>query len=126
MNIGIVDDVADIGEMLQIALELAGHHVSFYCTSTTFLAAAIPEQAPKTPAPFDLLLIDLILPEVHSGTQVVQKVKRVYPDVPIIIITAATLDTIEAALQDMPGTRVLRKPFKLSDLFTVIQETKFP
>jgi hypothetical protein len=44
-----------------------------------------------------------------------------YPDLPILLISAASHLRIEAALEDLPGVNALRKPFKVSDLLSAIQ-----
>jgi DNA-binding response OmpR family regulator len=122
MRIGILEDSPSICDMLQVALELAGHRVSVYYKSSTFLATVIPpEHAQTTQASFDLLIIDLVLPEAISGLQVVHYVKMAYPDLPILLISAASRLRIEAALEDLPGVNALRKPFKVSDLLAAIQ-----
>ena len=121
MNIGLLEDNAGICNMLDEALTLAGHHVCVYSKPTTFLAAVIPEHAPTTPASFDLLIIDLLLPEVLSGLQVLHSVKMHYPDLPVILISAASRFHIVAALEDLPGVKAFRKPFKVSDLLAAIQ-----
>lgn len=122
MRIGILEDNPSICDMLQVALELAGHRVSVHYKSSTFLTTVIPpEHAQTTRASFDLLIIDLVLPETISGLQVVHYVKMVYPDLPILLISAASHLRIEAALEDLPGVNALRKPFKVSDLLSAIQ-----
>lgn len=109
MRIGILEDNPSICDMLQVALELAGHRVSVHYKSSTFLATVIPpEHAQTTRASFDLLIIDLVLPETISGLQVVHYVKMVYPDLPILLISAASHLRIEAALEDLPGVNALR------------------
>jgi DNA-binding response OmpR family regulator len=121
LRIGLLEDNAGICDMLQEALTLAGHHVSIYSKPTTFLAAVIPKHAPTTPASFDLLIIDLLLPETISGLQVIHSVKMLYPDLPVIVISAASHFYIVAALEALPGVKAFRKPFKVSDLLAAIQ-----
>src|SRR5258708_7548820 len=121
MNIGLLEDNAGICNMLQEALTLARHHVSIYSKPTTFLAAVIPTHAPTTPVSLDLVISYLLLPKVFSGLQVIPSVKMLYPDLPVIVISAASRFYIVAALEDLPGVKAFRKPFKVSDLLAAIQ-----
>jgi len=121
MRIGLLEDNPSICDMLQEALELAGHHVSFYDKPTSLLATITQERLPSSSTGFDLLIIDLLLPETISGLQVIHYVKKLYPDLPVILISAASRVQIEAALEDVPDVQAFRKPFKISDLLAAMQ-----
>jgi DNA-binding response OmpR family regulator len=120
LRIAVLDDNPDIGEMLQIGLELYGHTVASYFNPSTFLSTLMEPTSASTP--FDLLIIDLFLSEGISGVEVVQQVWNAFPDLPVILISACSSWQIEPARRALPGVRVLRKPFSLATLLAMVKE----
>jgi DNA-binding response OmpR family regulator len=68
MNIAVLEENPDIGDMLQHGLELAGYSVVVYSRTAPFFAALL---APPS-APLDCLIVDLPLSEGMSGGEIVQ------------------------------------------------------
>lgn len=66
-------------------------------------------------AAFDLLLIDLEMPET-DGAGVVQAVRKVDPHVPVIAFTAAVYDHMETDLLQKGFNDFIRKPFRPEEL----------
>jgi DNA-binding response OmpR family regulator len=122
MRICLLDDNPALCDMLQEALKLAGHHAHVYDKPMSLLATITQERFPSSSPGFDLLIIDLLLPGTISGLQIIRYMKRLYPDLPVILISAASRVQIEAALEEVPDVRAFRKPFKISDLLTAFQE----
>ncbi len=69
---------------------------------------------------FDILLTDLIMPNV-DGIQLLHEVKRQHPDAIVIIMTGYA--SLDSALQAIRGGAYdyIRKPFKLDELAVLIQ-----
>ena len=121
MRIGLLEDDPELCTMLVEMLETGGHAVSTYYDGLDILAALRLEE-PTTPlSPFDLLLVDLILSGDIDGEQVIHQVRMRYSDLPIIVISAVTSSHLEAVIRRYPGVKALRKPFKLRNLFAVIE-----
>ena len=120
IRIAVLDDNPTIGEMLQQGLGLAGHTVVIYFSPTILLADIIGPTTSSTP--FDLIIVDLFLPEGISGVEVIHQVWNTFPDLPVILISAASSREIEAARRAVPSVRVLRKPFSLTTLLAMIRE----
>jgi DNA-binding response OmpR family regulator len=118
MNIAVLEDHPDIGEMLQHGLELAGHSVVVYSRPALFFAALL---APAS-APFDCMIVDLPLAEGISGGEVIQRVRKTFPALPAILIVEGSSWEIEAARRDLPGIEVLRKPFKPTKLLSLLKQ----
>jgi DNA-binding response OmpR family regulator len=118
MNIAVLEEHTDIGEMLQHGLQLAGYSVMVYSHPAAFLAALF---APVS-VPFDCIIVDLPLAAGMSGREVVQQVKKTFPALPIILIVDGTSWEVEAARRDLPGIGVLRKPFKLTTLLSMVKQ----
>jgi two-component system, OmpR family, response regulator len=122
VKIAVLDDNPAISEMLQLSLELAGHTVIAYTSPSKFLADINAQVSAIASAPFDLIIVDLLLPERISGVEVIHRVRKVFPDLPVILISAGSSQEIEAARKALPTVIVLRKPFKMATLLAMIQE----
>lgn len=120
MRIAVLDDNSSIGEMLQHALKLNGHTVDIFCSPSKFLATLIGPTGASTP--FDLLIVDFFLPEGISGAEVIHQVWKDFPDLPVILISAGASWQIEPASRTLSGVRVLRKPFSLATLLSMVKE----
>jgi DNA-binding response OmpR family regulator len=119
MRIVVLDDQRGIGEMLQHGLELDGHTVVVYDSPSAFLVT-LPAPAAAS-RPFDLLIVDLFLSEGVTGVEVVHHVWNAFPDLPVILISAASSWQIEPARRALPGVRVLGKPFSLASLLAMVR-----
>ena len=79
----IIEDDEDIAAIERDYLELSGYQVSVCTDGASGLSAALEQ-------PFDLLLLDLMLPEV-DGFTICRKVREV-KDIPILMVTALGKD----------------------------------
>ncbi len=122
MKIAVLDDNVIIGEMLQQGLELVGHTVVVYSSLSKFFTNIHAEESKAASAPFDLIIVDLILSEDFSGVDVIHEVRNIFPDQPAILISAASSWEIEAARRALPTVKVLRKPFRMATLLAMIKE----
>ena len=122
MKIAVIDDNAAIREMLQIGLELTGYTVIVYSTPSQFFAAFNTQQPGIASTSFDLIIVDLFLPEGISGVELINQVKKTYPGMPAILISAGSALEIDAASKALPTVKVLRKPFKMATLLAAIQK----
>ncbi len=77
---------------------------------------------------FDVILTDLVMPEI-SGMDLLTEVKRIKPEVKVIIITAfATIDSAVEAIKK-GASDYIEKPFKINEVQNtvrkVLEEAKF-
>jgi DNA-binding NtrC family response regulator len=109
----LVEDDPDISIVLRDRLESLGHEV----VSVTDGQAAVEtfERGQVNPG---LLLLDLELPKL-GGIEVLRRVRRDWPDVPVIIMTA--FGTIARAVEAMKegATDFITKPFD-NDLLNIV------
>jgi len=126
MKIGLLEDDPELCSMLKEMLETGGHIVSAYLDGSEFLAAFHPEKPTIFPPPFDILLVDLILPGDIDGEQVINQVRLIHPDLPIVVISAVASSHLQAITKRYPGVKALQKPFRLRDLFAVIEGAQKP
>ncbi len=77
------------------------------------------------PAPPDLLILDLRLPDLH-GLEVLERARKRAPDLAVLIVTAhQTVDTAIRALK-LGALDYIVKPFDLEDLSATIQRALTP
>ncbi len=108
----VVDDDADIAMVLSDRLQAMGHEVQ----TATEGQAALTLLEEDSPA---LLLLDLEMPKM-SGMDVLKRVRKEWPDLPVIIMTA--FGTIARAVEAMKegATDFITKPFDPDHLTLVI------
>ncbi|MBU1161587.1 MAG: sigma-54 dependent transcriptional regulator, partial [Proteobacteria bacterium] len=108
----VVDDDRNILQVIQMRLESGGYHV----TKTTCAEKAL-ELAEQEP--FDLAMIDLKLDD-QDGIRLMQNIRRIIPDLPVIILTA--YGTINSAVDAMKkgAHSYLTKPFDGHELLMQI------
>jgi two-component system alkaline phosphatase synthesis response regulator PhoP len=119
-SILIIDDEPNLRRSLGLILQRAGY------TITTASNAAEAIQLLRAGA-YDLTFLDIKLPD-QNGIQLLPQIKDLYPDMPIIILTAhATLDTAIGAVR-LGARDYLLKPIDpesiLSRVENILREEK--
>ena len=110
-HILVVDDRAEIGQVVQIGLEEIGH----YRVSTAISGAeALPLFDRDRP---DLVVLDAVLPGMSGIELAVHAVQR---DIPVLVMTGE--GAMHARLENA-GWPHLRKPFHLKDLVAEVEAT---
>jgi len=99
------DDV--MREYLARALERSGYSVAAVDRGTAALPLLEAER-------FDLLLTDIVMPEM-DGIELARLAGERAPDMRVMFITGFAAVTLKAG-REMPGARVLSKPFHLREL----------
>ncbi len=109
-RIAVVDDEADILELVSIHLNRAGFSVMKFENSTAFLNTL------KTNVP-DLVILDLMLPDIH-GTEVCRMIRSLdyAADLPIIMLTAMVDESDRVAGLEMGADDYVVKPFSPREL----------
>ncbi len=103
----IIEDDTDIAAIERDYLELSGYQVSVCTDGASGLSAALEQ-------PFDLLLLDLMLPEV-DGFTICRKVREV-KDIPILMVTALGKDVDKIRGLGYGADDYIEKPFSPSVL----------
>lgn len=106
----IVEDEADLREMLSESLEQVGYRCLLAACITD--ARKLLEQAPP-----DLVLLDWMLPDT-SGVNWLRQIRRIdrYREIPVIMLTARGEVTDRVAGLDSGADDYLVKPFSLKEL----------
>lgn len=98
----VVDDDADILELLRVVLEGEGYVVD--CASS----AESAEQVARAKSP-DLMLLDVGLPRIR-GFELARRIRK-FSDAPIIFVTAATTEGEQLEGFSAGGDDYITKPF---------------
>jgi DNA-binding NtrC family response regulator len=107
-----IDDEADIRQLLQEALTLKGYRVS---------TAAEPEAAKKIVQqdPPQLIILDLQIEE-GDGFVLLEEIKRMEPNMPVLLLTGALFD--RNAVRETIEKKVSRYLDKTASLSTIVSE----
>lgn len=110
----IVDDDPNLLEVLKVRVESAGYQAATVTKEDDALQSAREEY-------FDLCIMDLQL-ENMSGIDLMQEIRLLVPDMPVIILTA--YGTIQSAVEAVKrgAYGYLTKPFNAGDLFSEIEK----
>lgn len=116
-HILVVDDDPELLQLVRVLLSRIGFD------AVTVTNAAEAAQAMRNPPLPDLLILDLMLPDV-SGVEFLRQMrsKPVFDSVPVLVLSAMIdPDHIRQAL-DAGADRYLTKPYIANNLLTVVQE----
>src|SRR5690625_5688551 len=111
-SIIVVEDDADIANLLELELGEAGFSVEVHGTGMRGLAA-VRENNP------DLVILDLGLPDL-SGAEIARRIRRT-GDTPIIILTAAADVNTKVEMLDAGADDYLAKPFHTAELIARVR-----
>jgi CheY-like chemotaxis protein len=117
LNVLIVDDEPLNREVAQVILAREGHRVE---TSDT--GAEALELCRDDVCPYDVILMDIYMPVMDGVTATrALRGRETTRHVPVIFITGTCQDGDEEAAQEAGGTYFMRKPFRRSELLSVIE-----
>jgi len=72
--------------------------------------------------PFDIVLLDVVLPGSISGTEIINYLCGTWPELPLIIMSALNSMDIANIQRQFPEAVVLQKPFRIQALRVAIEE----
>ncbi len=108
MRILVVEDEDSIASFVVKGLTAEGHAVERAATAAEAIGLG-------TSYDFDLILLDLVLPD-GSGLDVLKRVRSVRPDVPVIVVSALGEVDDKVNLLDAGADDYLVKPFAFAEL----------
>jgi DNA-binding response OmpR family regulator len=122
MRIAVLEDDPAVRCMLSEMLEYAGHEPSVYKYGWDFLDQVIKDETTPILNVFDFAIIDLVLPDI-SGVHVIDTLCKIYPQLPIIVISAGSMRYLLSIKQRYPKISILQKPFKFYDLLKLVERS---
>ncbi len=121
LRIGVVeDDVLTCG-MLSETLERFGHIPFIYNEGWPFLEDLVGKHETNELEPFDLILLDILLPGTVSGIEVLNYLSITKPKLPVVVLSALGSDDLANIKEQYPDVKILQKPFHLSALRALIE-----
>ncbi|HEV3414930.1 MAG TPA: response regulator transcription factor [Puia sp.] len=113
MRILVIEDEKRVADLVRRALEDDGYVVELAYDGGTGKALALRHE-------YDLLIIDIVLPGI-DGITVCKEVRRVKPDIPIIMLTA--LGTVDDKVEglDAGADDYMVKPIEFRELLARIR-----
>jgi two-component system OmpR family response regulator len=109
----VVDDEATVRELLSAALRFAGFEVTSAATAGEAVAAA-------TAQPPDLVLLDVMLPDM-DGFEVVRRLREDGAPVPVLFLTARDRQADKVTGLSLGADDYVTKPFDLAELIARIR-----
>lgn len=115
LNIGVLDDNLAILAFLSTTLKMDGHNVFEHTSGKSMLDAIFSSaRSPQEAQPYDLVVLDLLLPGSMTGADVFFAIRKEFESwqLPVIVITAVSGPTLEQFRHILPDdVPLLRKPF---------------
>ena len=112
----VVDDDAEIRQLLQLALTQAGYEVAEAADGVE--ACRVQREEPA-----DLVITDIVMPE-KEGLETIQDLRRDTPHVKIIAISGggcSTADNYLSMATAFGADASLEKPFRIAELLAELQ-----
>ena len=117
MKVLIVDDNASTREMLGIILRTAGHEILGEAEDGKSALKAFVELRPE------VVLLDIIMPGI-SGIVVLEEMRRIAPEVKVIMLTAVDQDEVTTELARKGAAAIVFKSFSQDDLTKAFDRIK--
>lgn len=111
----IIEDEENIARVLQLELEFEGYETDVAHTGTSGLIKYREGQ-------FDLVLLDLMLPEMH-GLDVLKRIRATEQITPVILLTAKSEVEDKVKGLDLGANDYVTKPFEIDELLARIRNT---
>jgi two-component system, OmpR family, copper resistance phosphate regulon response regulator CusR len=122
MKILVVEDEQKVASFIKRGLEQLDFEVDVAFDGTSGEKLAVTN-------PYDVILLDLIIPGIN-GIDVCKKIKRVKPDLPVLMLTALGTTADKVTGFDAGADDYLLKPFEFAELIARIKaltrRLKFP
>ena len=115
LRILVADDDADLLEVLVESLTEAGANVAGVKSGAELLKRLGED------ASFDLIIADVLMPWM-TGLQVASSVCDAGLEVPVILMTGARDASLDARVDSLDHTLLLRKPFDEGELKAAVQK----
>jgi len=108
----VIDDEADVREMVRVLLTRAGYTVDTSGNLSEIVASLLVGR-------YDLLTVDLKMPEI-DGQDIAELAKAVNQQIPIIVISGFLTPDLKKQLEDMGVRHFVNKPFKPDQLLQTV------
>ena len=112
----VIDDEKDVGEIISGMLESLGYQVTYVDSGLNAISLF------KKKKRFDVVILDLNMPKM-SGKETFIKLKKIDPDVRVVVSTGYGDRVIDASLGKAAGDTFLQKPYQIEEISRIIRLT---
>ncbi len=109
----IAEDEPKIAAFMQKGLNRSGFLTNVVADGNQVLSKMLEDS-------YDLVLLDLGLPE-KDGLVILKEMQQRNIHIPIIVVTARSIDPQDAQMIQMAGTEIVSKPFLMKDLIQKVR-----
>jgi CheY-like chemotaxis protein len=113
----VAEDEPMVRQLVVRLLQRAGHSV--VAAENGALALRIVQ---TTKEPFDLLLLDAVMPEM-GGKECYERIHALYPELPAIFSSGYSADMLPAGFLSEHGLQLIAKPYDSKTLLDAVEQT---
>jgi two-component system, cell cycle sensor histidine kinase and response regulator CckA len=113
-NILLVEDNSMVRRSIEATLRGLGHRVVAVASGDECIAAV-----GQATLPIDLLITDVVMPEM-SGKELIDRVRTILPDLPVLFMSGYDRSTLASRRQSVSAEHFLQKPFDCEDLVAAV------
>lgn len=110
VRILVVDDEKAIGESIELAISLTENETVYFSNPVQAV-----EEIRANKDHYHAIFTDLRMPEMN-GEEVISKVRKIAPDMPIVVITASRGIFTTDDMVKLNIISLIAKPFELTDI----------
>ncbi|MDI1471705.1 response regulator [Thermodesulfovibrio sp. 1176] len=115
----VIEDNGLVGETLKAMLEFLGFDV--VVAEDGYKAKEQFKSAIELNNPFDVVFVDLVLPEI-PGSKVFEKLKEIDPNIKAIISSGYSDDTTIKEYEKLGFKGILNKPYTIEELREILKK----
>jgi CheY-like chemotaxis protein len=116
----LMDDEQIILDVTQEVLKFLGYDVMFAQEGETAYNLYVQEK--NAGVPFDIVILDLSVPEGMGGKEAIAKLKTFDPDVKAIVSSGYSNDPVVQDFTRYGFSGKLSKPYKINDMKTILEQ----
>ena len=116
----VMDDDAMVRDILGAMLERLGHQAEFAQDGAQAIEKYIHGQ--QSGAPFDVVIMDLIVPDGMGGREAMERLQSIDPHVKVIVSSGYSSNSVMADFESYGFSGVMAKPYRFSDLRKKLRE----
>jgi len=116
----LMDDEQIILDVTLEVLRFLGYEVQFASDGAEAIALYLREKAAG--APFDVVILDLSVPEGMGGRETIEKLRGIDPSVKAIVSSGYTNDPCVMDFASYGFSGKLAKPYKINDMKTILEQ----
>ncbi len=111
LRIAVVDDDPMILQAFASLMRQSGYHSDFFSNARD-AHKAVAEHAGR----YDLLVVDITMPDGDDGVIFAKKIRGIFPELPIMFMTGGAEESKRKEAQAMNRSAFLDKPFPLVEV----------